>query len=123
MGMMYIAFEWNGWQYVTDRVGGRNELSGERVPCSSAFRMRNTNWFPSLWVVVVRDRCYHLQQLALTTLSSQATGALVRNVYGSILLFVLGVVHKSLLDIGGKAVEGLVNVDVVLGRNLEERNA
>lgn len=32
-------------------------------------------------------------------------------------------VHKALLDVGGEAVEGLVDVDVALCADLEERNA
>ena len=37
--------------------------------------------------------------------------------------FVLGRVDDALLDVGGQAVEGLVDVDVALGRDLEEGNA
>jgi hypothetical protein len=38
-------------------------------------------------------------------------------------LFILGVVYETLLDIGSEAVECLVNVDVALGRDLEEWDA
>ena len=37
--------------------------------------------------------------------------------------FVLGRVDDALLDVGGQTVEGLVDVDVALGRDLEEGNA
>lgn len=38
-------------------------------------------------------------------------------------LLILGVVDEALLDVGGEAVEGLVDVDVALGGDLEEGDA
>lgn len=42
---------------------------------------------------------------------------------GASRLVVLGVVDEALLDVGSEAVEGLVDVDVALGRDLEEGDA
>lgn len=62
----------------------------------------------------------------LTTLSSriaiQTRALLVYTDASRTRLFGLGSVH-TLLDVGCKAVKRLFNVDVVLGGNLEERNA
>ena len=52
-------------------------------------------------------------RLALVTDVDAGTGGLV----------VLGVVDEALLDVGGEAVEGLVDVDVALGGDLEEGDA
>lgn len=59
--------------------------------------------------------------VSLAAFASGAALALVTDVdTGAGGLIVLGAVDETLLDIGGKAVEGLVNVDVALGGNLEE---
>lgn len=60
----------------------------------------------------------------LTAFAGKATLTLVADVDARARrLFVLGAVDEALLDVGCEAVKGLVDVDVALCRDLEERDA
>lgn len=66
----------------------------------------------TLVIVLVILAALAATSLTLVTNVNTGTGRLV----------VLGAVDKSLLDVGGEAVESLVDVDVALCRDFEERN-
>lgn len=60
---------------------------------------------------------------SLTALPEPTAAFRLADVYVGRGRLCLGGVHDALLDIGGQAVEGLVDVDVALGRDLEEGDA
>jgi len=83
-------------------------------PCQSFNGTETTS--AALWLVSSRHPS--------AALSSHGRPSLITDIDSCCrLLFVLRVVNQALLDVGSEAVESFVDIDVALGRHLEEGDA